>query len=476
MNTSSQSINRRHFLADTGMGFTGLALGAMLHNETKAAPATHHPAKAQSVIWIFLAGGVSQMESFDVKPALNKYDGKTYDQTPFKDFINKDRVEKNLSGAGMSIPPRKELKRLQTGYATYGQSGLVAGDWFSKIGECADDLAVVRSLWTVHPNHGMQLTWHTGYHVREGSKPTLGAWVSYGLGSLNEQLPKFVVMGDSVGGCCGGEFAHGANYLGPHHAGVKLSTDPNNPLPFVSPRKGVTAEEAAAELALIQKLNRASGIEYPDDPQLTARIKSYELAAGMQAAVPDIMRLDRETEATRRLYGIDKNHSREFGTQCLAARRLVEKGVRFVQLYHGAGGAGSWDAHSDIKKNYDVEAPKVDQPIAGLLKDLKQRGMLDNTLVVFGTEFGRTPGAQGTGRDHHPQGFTVWLAGGGIRPGVIHGATDELGFYATEHPHYVTDVHATVLHQLGLSPAKLDIPGRKRLDIHHGSPIKEIIS
>ena len=143
---------------------------------------------------------------------------------------------------------------------------------------------------------------------------------------------------------------------------------------------------------------------------------------------------------------------------------------------HGAGGAGSWDAHSDIKKNYDVEAPKVDQPIAGLLKDLKQRGMLDNTLVVFGTEFGRTPGAQGTGRDHHPQGFTVWLAGGGIRPGVIHGATDELGFYATEHPHYVTDIHATVLHQLGLSPAKLDIPGRKRLDIHHGSPIKEIIS
>ena len=335
---------------------------------------------------------------------------------------------------------------------------------------------MVRSLWTVHPNHGMQLTWHTGYHVREGSKPTLGAWVSYGLGSLNEQLPKFVVMGDSVGGCCGGEFAHGANYLGPHHAGVKLSTDPDNPLPFVSPRKGVTAEEAAAELALIKKLNRASGIEYPDDPQLTARIKSYELAAGMQAAVPDIMRLDRETEATRRLYGIDKNHSREFGTQCLAARRLVEKGVRFVQLYHGAGGAGSWDAHSDIKKNYDVEAPKVDQPIAGLLKDLKQRGMLDNTLVVFGTEFGRTPGAQGTGRDHHPQGFTVWLAGGGIRPGVIHGATDELGFYATEHPHYVTDIHATVLHQLGLSPAKLDIPGRKRLDIHHGSPIKEIIS
>jgi hypothetical protein len=484
MNTkpNGSGMSRRHFLADTGMGFTGLALGSMLHDEARAeAPPlpdgqTHHPAKAQSVIWIFLAGGVSQMESFDVKPALNKYDGKTYDQTPFKDFINKERVEKNLAGAGMSIPPRKELKRLQTGYATYGQSGLVAGDWFSRIGACADELAVVRSLWTVHPNHGMQLTWHTGHHVRAGSKPTLGAWVSYGLGSLNQQMPKFVVMGNSVGGCCGGEFAHGANYLGPHHAGVKLSTDPDNPLPFVKPQPGVTAKEAAAELELIGKLNRASGIEYPDDPQLTARIRSYELAAGMQAAVPDIMRLDRETEATRRLYGIDQEHSREFGTQCLAARRMVEQGVRFIQIYHGTGSAGSWDAHSDIKKKYDVEAPKVDQPIAGLLRDLKQRGMLDNTLVVFGTEFGRTPGAQGTGRDHHPQGFTCWLAGGGIKPGVIHGATDELGFYAIEHPHYVTDIHATVLHQLGLDPAKLDVPGRKRLDLHRGSPIKEIIS
>ena len=484
MNTTPQdnSMSRRHFLADAGMGFTGLALGSMLNDEARAATppeldeSPHHLAKAQSVIWIFLAGGVSQMESFDVKPALNKYDGMTYDQTPFKDFISKERVEKNLAGSGMSIPPRKELKRMQTGYATYGQSGLEVGDWFSRIGECADDLAVVRSLWTVHPNHGMQLTWHTGYHVREGSKPTIGAWVSYGLGSLNQQLPKFVVMGNSVGGCCGGEFAHGANYLGPHHAGVKLSTDPDNPLPFVFPKGDVTAKEAAAELELIGKLNRASGIEYPDDPQLTARIRSYELAAGMQVAVPDVMHMDRETEATRALYGIDRDHSREFGTQCLAARRMVEKGVRFIQIYHGTGSAGSWDAHSDIKKNYDIEAPKVDQPIAGLLKDLKQRGMLESTLVVFGTEFGRTPGAQGTGRDHHPQGFTCWLAGGGIKPGVIHGVTDELGFYAIEHPHYVTDIHATVLHQLGLNPTKLDVPGRNRLDIHHGSPIKEIIS
>lgn len=478
--------SRRTFLADAGMGFTGLALGALLQEDGFSAGSEsarpngqpQFPAKAKSVIWLFLAGGVSHMESFDIKPALNKYAGKTFDETPFKDFINKERIEKQLMGQGMTIPAHKQLMGLQTGYQPYGECGLEVGDWFGHIGQCADDLAVVRSLWTVHPNHGMQLTWHTGHHVREGAQPTIGSWASYGLGSLNQQLPKFVVMGNSIGGCCGGEFGHGASYLGPHHAGVKLSTDPRNPLPFVTPHgAGITAEEQAAELDLIGQLNRAAGVQYPDDPQLRARIRSYELAAGMQTAVPEIMNFDGETEATQGLYGLDQNHSREFGTQCLAARRMVEQGVRFVQIYHGTGSAGSWDAHSDIRKRYDTEAPKVDKPIAGLLKDLKQRGLLDSTLVVFGTEFGRTPGAQGTsGRNHHPQGFLCWLAGGGIKGGVTHGATDELGFYAVEDPHYVTDIHATVLHQLGLDSQRLDVPGRKRIDIHRGKPIREIIA
>jgi hypothetical protein len=483
----SQQQTRRTFLADTGMGFTGLALGALLYEDGIAAePNEGKPkasGKAKSVIWIFLAGGVSHMESFDIKPALNKYAGKTFDETPFKDFLDKERIEKNLSGQGMTIPPRKELMALNTGYRKYGECGLEVGDWFSHIGECADDLAIVRSLWTVHPNHGMQLTWHTGMHVRDGAQPTIGSWASYGLGSLNEQLPKFIVMGNSIGGCCGGEFGHGASYLGPQHAGVKLSTDPKNPLQFVKPYgTGVTGEEQAAELELIGKLNRAAGVEYPDDPDLHARIRSYELAAGMQTSVPELMQLDQETADTQKMYGLDEEHSREFGTQCLVARRMVEKGVRFIQLYHGTGSAGTWDAHSDIKNKYDIETPKVDKPIAGLLKDLKQRGMLDSTLVVFGTEFGRTPGAQpggGTtppGRDHHPQGFTCWLAGGGIKGGVTHGVTDELGFYAVENPHYVTDVHATVLHQLGLDSHKLEVPGRKRIDLHRGRPIKEIIA
>ena len=228
---------------------------------------------------------------------------------------------------------------------------------------------------------------------------------------------------------------------------------------------------------LIGKLNRAVGVDYPEDPDLRARIRSYELAAGMQTAVPRIMNFSGETAHTQSLYGLDEEHSRPFGRQCLAARRLVENGVRFVQLYHGAGSAGTWDGHSDMKRKYDIEAPKVDKPIAGLLRDLKQRGLLDTTLVVFGTEFGRTPGAQGgTGRDHHPQGFMCWLAGGGIRGGITHGATDELGFYAVEDPHYVTDVHATVLHQLGIDPRHLGVPGRKRIDAHRGKPITEIIA
>ncbi len=477
--TSADRPNRRMFLADAGMGFTGLALGALLQEEGYAAKPVKPtvPARANSVIWIFLAGGVSHMESFDIKPALNKYAGKTFDETPFKDLLDKEKIEKNLMGQGMSIPAHKELMALNTGYRKYGECGLEVGDWFSYIGECADDLAVVRSLWTVHPNHGMQLTWHTGMHVRDGAQPTIGSWVSYGLGSLNQQLPKFIAIGKSIGGCCGGEFGHGAAYLGPQHAGVKISTDLKNPLKFVNPYgRGITAEEQAAERELIGQLNQASGVEYPHDPDLRARIRSYELAAGMQTAVPELMQIDRETVHTQVLYGIDQEHSREFGTQCLVARRMVEKGVRFVQLYHGTGSAGTWDAHSDIKKKYDIEAPKVDKPIAGLLKDLKRRGLLDSTLVVFGTEFGRTPGAQGTGRDHHPQGFTCWLAGGGIKGGVTHGSTDELGFYAAENPHYVTDIHATVLHQMGLDAQRLEVPGRKRIDIHRGQTIDAIIA
>ena len=481
-------ITRRSFLADTGMGFTGLALGAMLFRDGVARaneptiwqPPDGHPhfaPKAKSVIWIFLCGGVSHVESFDVKPELDKYAGKSIDETPYKDVLDPKKVEKNIVGANPSHGNRKTIMALQTGHKTYGQSGLVVGDWFQHVGECADDLAVVRSLWTIHNDHGAQLTWQTGRHPRELEHPTIGSWVSYGLGSLNQNLPEYVVLGVPTGDCCGGTFTHGAAYLGPEYSGVRLNVDPKKPLPFISPAGGqITPEEQMANLSLLGKLNHIAGIDYPDDKDLRARIKSYELAFQMQTSIPETLQMEKESEATRAMYGIDQSDTKAFGEQCLVARRLVERGVRFVQIFHGGGGGGEWDAHSEIKSNHTKLAKQVDQPIAGLLKDLKQRGLLKDTLVVFGTEFGHSPGAEGTGRDHHPQGFCAWLAGGGVKGGVVHGATDELGFHAVEHRHYVTDIHATVMRQMGLDSRKLEIPGRKRLEIDHGEPITEILA
>ncbi len=481
-----KGVTRRSFLVDTGMGFTGLALSAMLFRDEIAlgeeayrAPdgKPQFPPRTKSVIWIFLCGGVSHLESFDVKPVLNQYAGKSIEDTPFKDVLDPQKIGKNIVSGNPQHGNRKVIMPLQTGHKQYGQSGLVVGDWFKHIGECADDLAVVRSLWTIDNDHGAQLTFHTGRHVREGAHPTLGSWVCYGLGTMNENLPEYVVLGVPTGDCCGGSWTHGASYLGPEYAGVRLNVDPKNPLPFIAPAGGaVSAEQQTENLSLLGKLNTLAGIDYPDDKNLRARIKSYELAFQMQTSVPETLQLDKETEPTRALYGLDKPATKDFGQKCLAARRLVERGVRFVQIFHGGGGGGAWDAHSEIKSNHTKLAEEIDLPIAGMLKDLKQRGMLKDTLVVWGTEFGRSPGAEGTGRDHHPQGFCAWLAGGGVKGGIVHGATDELGFYAVEKPHYITDIHATTLHLLGLNSHKLEIPGRKRLDQDHGEVIKEIIA
>jgi hypothetical protein len=474
---SCPGVTRRSFLADTGLGFTGLALGAMLARAE--APAQdgrpHIKPKAKSVIWIFLCGGVSHVESFDPKPELNRYAGKTIDSTPYKDVLNPDKLKDVVAG-NPAHGNRKILMGLNTGVRKYGKCGLEVGDWWKHVGECADDLAVVRSLWTVHNDHGAQLTWHTGRHPREGAYPTVGSWACYGLGTLNQNLPEYVVLGTPTGDCCGGEWTHGAGYLGPEHAGVRLHVGAKEPLPFVRPGLGVAEEDQKAEFSLLGRLNRLRGIDYPDDPALRARIKAYELAFGMQTAVPETLQLEKETAETQRLYGIDQGVTGQFGQLCLVARRLVERGVRFVQLFHGGGGGGAWDAHGGIKANHSSLSAQVDKPIAGLLKDLKRRGLLDETLVVWGTEFGRSPGAQGDGRDHHPQGFCAWLAGGGVKGGVVHGATDELGFHAIKDRHYVTDIHATTLHLLGLDSRKLEVPGRKRLDIDHGKPIAQIIA
>jgi hypothetical protein len=306
----------------------------------------------------------------------------------------------------------------------------------------------------------------------EGSYPTLGAWVHYGLGSLNENLPQFVSMGTR-------EYWNNkdGHYLGPAHDAVPLRVDPTNPLDFGRPQGGMGEAARGVGLDLLRQLNGLRGTDYPADAAMAARMASYELAFRMQMSVPEAMDITKESAETRALYGVDVPHCSVFAGQLLAARRLVERGVRFVQIQHGGGGAGAWDAHGGLKANHERNSKAVDQPIGALLVDLERRGLLDETLVVFGTEFGRTPGSQGSdGRDHHIFGFSIWMAGGGIKGGVVHGATDELGFHAVEDRHYVTDVHATIMQQLGLDSRRLEIPGRKRLEIDHGKPIHAIIA
>lgn len=477
--------SRRQFLADTGMGFTGLALGSLLADEGISRATSQLPGglpaglpaiapKAKSVIWLFMLGGTSHLESFDPKPALNRYADKTFAETPFGEGVLKSpyyrKNVRDFAGVPRDLMPK--IYPLQIGSRQQGQSGIEMSDWWPHLATCVDDLSIVRSMWTTDNDHAAQLQFHTGRHIFDGLHPSIGSWVHYGLGSANRNLPQFVVMGPPPGDCCGGVGAHGASYLGPEHAGVKVSSNPANPLQFGTPGENVYWAERRQQLDLLNKLHGLTALEYPDDAKMRARIKSYELAFRMQMAVPEVVSMKDESVATKDLYGLAGKETKTFGQQCLIARRLVESGVRFVQLYHDG-----WDAHKKLYENHSQKTRQVDQPIAGLLKDLKQRGLLDETLVVWATEFGRTPGAEKSdGRDHHPYGFSVWMAGGGVKGGMTHGATDELGFHAVENRHYVTDIHATILQQLGLDPHRLEIPGHKRLEIDFGHPITEIIA
>lgn len=486
-NRSVESVRpgRRSFLQHSAWGFSGLALGAMLARDgvLRAAPTggwtppdgqPHFTPKAKSVIWLFMNGGVSHMESFDPKPLLNKYAGQSINETPFADVQNPEK----LKLARVTVindangQQRNKLYPLQVGYRKYGEAGIELSDWVPHIGSCVDDLAIVRSMYTTDDNHGAQTQFHSGRHMLDGEFPTLGAWVHYGLGTLNDNLPQFISMGNR-------EYwnAKDGHYLGPAHDAIPLRIDPANPLDFGKPASGTPAAQQQVGFELVNELNRLKELEYPGDAALQARIRSYELAFRMQSSIPDVLNFADETQATQELYGLHQPATRDFGMQMLATRRLVERGVRFIQVQHGAGGAGVWDAHGGLRANHERNFQAVDQPIAALLKDLKQRGLLDSTIVVFATEFGRTPGTQGSdGRDHHIYGFSVWLAGGGIRGGMVHGATDEIGFHGVEDRHYVTDIHATVLRQLGLDSRRLEIPGRVRLDVDHGHPIEALIA
>jgi hypothetical protein len=470
--------SRRRFLS-TGLGFGSLALQAMLQRDAGAAgwtPPTgqpHFAPKAKSVIWLFMRGGVSHMESFDPKPALTKYAGKSITETPFADVQDPERLKKTrvVVVNDANGQQRNKIYPLQIGYQKYGQSGIEVSDWFPHIGSVIDDIAVIRSMWTTDDNHGAQVQFHSGRHMLDPRCPTIGAWVNYGLGSLNDNLPQFIGMGPRFFDRSDG------HYLGPAYDAVNLKVDPANPLDYAKPEGDVSHAEQQLGFDLVNRLNRLTAQTYPDDQALAARIKSYELAFRMQTAVPDVIRFDQETAETKKLYGLDQKETKPFGEQLLAARRFVQQGVRFIQIMHGGGAAGAWDQHSNLKAKHAELSLQVDRPIAGLITDLKRRGMLEETLIVFATEFGRTPGSQGSnGRDHHPYGFSVWMAGGGLKGGVVHGATDEIGFHAVEKPHYVTDIHATLLHQLGLYSHRMHVPGHKRLEQDYGDVIQDILA
>jgi hypothetical protein len=476
------------------MGFTGLALGSMLARDgiAKAAPATAPKSaapdgrpfftpRAKSVLWIFLSGGYSHVETFDPKPELTKHAGKTFDKVPFENPVHSPKHHTRFR----SVPAQEVNVRdvypiiypMQVGFAKHGQCGVEMTDWWPHLAQCADDIAFVRNMWTTDNDHFAENQFHTGRHRLDEQQPSLGAWIHYGLGTLNENLPKFVVLGGPTNSTT--RWSIDSLYLGPQHAGVPFALDPRNPLPFGQRQAGQTEEQQRNEYELIGRLHRLAAVEYPEDDALCARIRAYELAFRMQASVPEALDFKPETEATTKLYGLDADATKAAGQRLLTARRLIERGVRFVQVYPSA--YGTWDSHQKLKENHAKMCASVDKPVAGLLKDMKARGLLDETVVVFCTEFGRTPGLEQRGggkdgRDHHPHGFTIWFAGAGVQRGVTHGETDELGYHALGDGHYVSDVHATVCHLLGLDIRKLEVPGRKRLEIDHGSVIREILA
>jgi Protein of unknown function (DUF1501) len=482
-------VSRRGFLSELGMGFGGLALGSLLDFDGvaradqiagQANDKAIIPPRAKNVIWIFLSGGVSHLETFDPKPLLNKFAGKTFDET---NLPNPQKLpiylERSRSVVGFDREVVSKIMPLQIGFRKYGQNGIDVSDWLPNLGGVADDLCIVRSMYTTDNDHNAEFQFQNGRHSLDEQQPCIGSWISYGLGSINENLPQFVFLGQYTDMRVKRNFD--ANYLGPKHGGVELSLDPANPLPYGRRLPDVLAAEQQGQFELIDQWNRLSAEDYPEDEQLKARIRTYELAYRMQMSAPEVLDLAGETQETKSLYGIDNPTTELYGRRLLTARRLAERGVRYTLVY--LSDYGEWDSHSNIKELHARSCSRVDKPLAGLIRDLKRRGMLDDTLVVCATEFGRTPALEftslnkaGTGRDHHPHGFTIWMAGGGLKSGYVHGATDELGFHAAENPHYVTDIHATALHLLGLDSRQLNIPGRKRLEIDYGQVIHDIIA
>jgi len=474
---------RREFLWETGGGFTAVALAGMLDDgffarQTFAADGVtkfvnplapkkpHFPAKAKSVIFIFCYGGPSHVDTFDYKPKLYPLDNKTITVKTFGRAGHRNQ--------GRIVGPKWKFKQ-------YGQCGKWVSDLFPHIGSCVDDIAFVHSMYAESPIHGSAMLMMNSGRILSGS-PALGSWINYGLGSENENLPGFVVMLDKTGGPISGPKNWSSGYMPAAYQGVVLRAD-GTPIHNLELPPGMTREAQRRLLDQLRDKNQEHLQWRQDNTELAARIASYELAFKMQLHAPEAVDFSKETPRTLELYGIDQPRTADFGRKCLLARRLVERGVRFIQIYSGGHhDDNNWDAHTDMVKNHSKHAGDTDKPIAGLLKDLKQRGMLDSTLIVWGGEFGRQPTAeyaQGTGRDHNSYGFTMWLAGGGIKGGVSVGETDELGSAAVKDRCHVKNLHATILHQMGLDPNKLTYfyggLDQKLVGVEGADPIQQII-
>jgi hypothetical protein len=416
------------------------------------------------VIWCFLDGGPSHIDLFDPKPELTKLAGQ-----PLPSSFKRPVTAMGRTAYTPLLASKRYFKR-------HGQSGTWVSDWYPEIATCVDDIAVLCSCKADGLNHvGSICQMNTGSIL--GGRPCLGSWTLYGLGSACDNLPGYVVMVDNPEDPPGGSRNWSTGFMPPTYQGTKFRDGPQ-PVLHLTPSETAGPVAQRSKLDFIQELNRRHRAQRTEDDDLDARIAAYELAYRMQSAAPEAVDLAQETEETKRLYGLDDKISERFGRNCLLARRLVERGVRFVQLYSGSG--SKWDAHSDVEGNHGRHCRETDRPIAGLLKDLKRRGLLDSTLVIWGGEFGRTPMSEsGNGRDHNPWGFTMWLAGGGIKGGVTFGATDAIGLYAVENPVHVHDIHATILHCLGLDHKQLVYPynGRdERATINGGKVVEAMLA
>ncbi|QDU97386.1 DUF1501 domain-containing protein [Lignipirellula cremea] len=436
---------RRGWMATASAGAASLALATLAADDAAAAPGlfapkgTHFEPRAKRVIWLFMHGGPSHVDLFDPKPDLLKYAGQ-----PLPESFGAVDTRRNVARNALLAPVAPFRKS--------GSSGLPLTEMMPHLAEMADELCMIRSLHGDSVNHPQSV-----YQMNTGSilmgRPAFGSWLAYGMGSENQNLPAFVVLPDPGGGVKGGPPAWGNGFLPAAYQGTPMR--PKAPaLLHLKPPGSLSRDRQRATLDLVQAINRDHLQQRNDDDELAARIEAYELAFRMQTAAPELVDLSGETAETLSLYGVDQSATQEFGARCLLARRMIERGVRCVQLY--SGDTNGWDAHNDVRKNHQTYCERTDKPVAGLLLDLKRRGLLEDTLVIWGGEFGRMPmSEQGTGRDHNPWGYSVWLAGGGVKRGFAYGATDAVGLRATEQKVSVRDFHATLLHLLGMDHNRL---------------------